>query len=81
MKTYSTAISTQVKHHAVIKFLNAEVTPTEIHHHLKAVYCDNAAKRSTVNQWLIKFCGCKPGKGIIVDETGSRQTIITKVTK
>jgi hypothetical protein len=43
------------KNHAVIKFLNSEkVTMTEIHHHLKAVYGDNAANRSTVNMYKNK---------------------------
>ncbi|KAG8231406.1 hypothetical protein J437_LFUL012416 [Ladona fulva] len=41
-------MSTRVKQHAVIKFSTAEkVTPTVIHHPLKAVYSDNAFDRST----------------------------------
>ncbi|KAG8224550.1 hypothetical protein J437_LFUL002154 [Ladona fulva] len=55
-----------------IRFLTAEkVTPTEIHRFSKAVYSDNAVDRSTVNRWVIKFCGCQPGKAIIVGETRS----------
>jgi hypothetical protein len=52
-------MSTRVKQRAVIEFLTAEeVTPTEIHRRLKAVYGDYAVDRSTVNRWVIKFCGC-----------------------
>ncbi|KAG8235855.1 hypothetical protein J437_LFUL013939, partial [Ladona fulva] len=48
-------------------------TPTEIP--LKAVYSDDAVDRSTVNRWIIKCCGCQPGKAIIVNETCSGHPI------
>jgi Mn-dependent DtxR family transcriptional regulator len=69
-------MSMRVKQRAVIEFLTAEkVTPTEIHCRLKAVYGDDAVDRYTVNRWVIKFCGCEPGKAIIVDETRSGRPI------
>ena len=69
-------MSTRVKQRAVIEFLTVEnVTPTEIHRRLKAVYGDDTVDRSTVNRWVLKFRGCEPGKAIIVDETRSGRPI------
>ena len=31
--------------------------------------------RSTVNRWVIKFCGCEPGKAVIDDEKRSGRPI------
>ncbi|KAG8236578.1 hypothetical protein J437_LFUL015764, partial [Ladona fulva] len=71
MEMCSSTMSTQVKQCSVIKFLTAEkVTPTEI-----AVYSDNTVDRSTVNRWVVKFCGCQPGKAIIVGEAHSGRPI------
>ncbi|KAG8235770.1 hypothetical protein J437_LFUL015908 [Ladona fulva] len=76
MDMCSSTMSTRVKQRAVIKFLTAEkVTPTEIHRPLKAVYSDNTVDRSTVNRWVIKCCGCQPGKAISVGETSSGRPI------
>lgn len=76
IETCLSDMSIRVKQRAVIEFLTAEkVTPTEIHRHLKAVYGNDAIDRTTVNRWVIKFRGCKPGKAIIVDEKRSGRPI------
>lgn len=75
MQTDSRAMSIRCKQR-VIEFLTAEkVNPTEIHRRLKSGYGDDAVDRSTVNQWVIKFRGCEPGKAIIVDGTRSGRLI------
>lgn len=33
---------------------------------LKSAYGDDAVNESNVNRWVIQFCGCKPGKVLIV---------------
>lgn len=51
------------------------MTPSDIHRRLRAVYGDDNVDRSTVNQWVLKFRGCEPGKAIIVDEMRCRRPI------
>jgi hypothetical protein len=60
----------------VIEFLSAEnVTPTEIHRRLQAVYGENTVNRTTVNRWAIKFCECEPGRTNIVDQPHSGRPV------
>jgi transposase len=62
-------MSTRLKQRAVIEFLSAEnVTPTEIHRRLQAVYGEHTVDRTTVNRWAIKFRECEPGLASIVDQ-------------
>lgn len=67
---------------AIFEFLTAEkVSPTEIYHRLNGVYGDDTVDRSIGNRWVIKFCGCKPGKDTIVDETPSGRPITSTDAK
>jgi hypothetical protein len=61
-------MSTRLKQRAVTEFLSAEnVTPSEIHCGLQALYGENTVNRTTVNRWAIKFRECEPGSANIVD--------------
>jgi transposase len=69
-------MSTRLKQRGVIEFLSAEnVTPTEIHRCLQAVYGKNTVNRTTVNRWVIKFRECEPGRANIVDQPRSGRPI------
>lgn len=76
MKTCSSDMSTRVKQRAVVKFLTVEnVTPTKIHHRVKAVYGYDTVNRSSVNRFVLKFHVCESGKAILVNEIRSRSPI------
>lgn len=49
--------------------------PTEINYHLKAFYGDDVINKSTVNQWVIQFQGCKSGNAVKDHEKQSRHLI------
>jgi hypothetical protein len=67
---------TRLKQRAVIEFLSAEnVTPTEIHRRLQAVYGENTVNRTAVNRWAIKFCECEPGRANTVDQPRSGRPV------
>jgi len=69
-------MSTRLKQHAVTEFLSAEnITPTEIHRRLQAVYGEDTVNRTTVNCWAIKFCECEPGHANIVDQPRSGRPV------
>jgi len=71
-------MSTRLKQRALTEFLSAEnVTPTEIHRRLQAVYGENTVNRTTVNRWAVKFCECESGRANIVDQprTGRPVTV------
>jgi hypothetical protein len=69
-------MSMRLKQRAVIEFLSAEnVTPTEIHRRLQAVYGENTVNRTTVNRWAITFCECEPGRANIVDQPRSGRPV------
>ena len=74
-------MSTRLKQHAVTEFLSAEnITPTEIHRRLQAVYGEDTVNRTTVNCWAIKFRECEPGRANIVNQprSGRRLSVIMK---
>jgi len=69
-------MSTRLKHRAVTEFLSAEnVTATEIHRRLQAVYGENTVNRTRVNRWAIKFRECEPGRANIVDQPRSGRPV------
>jgi hypothetical protein len=69
-------MSTRLKQRAVTEFLSAEnITPSEIHRRLQAMYGENTVNRTTVNCWAIKFHECEPGRANIVDQPRSGRLV------
>jgi len=69
-------MSKRLKQSAVTEFLSAEnVTPSEIHRCLQAVYGEDTVNRTTVNRWTIKFHEFVPGRASNVDQPRSGRPV------